>query len=149
MTKLDQLPEITDHVLSGLRADDSLKYKIYQKAAGGSLNEETKPSRRPLVALCAISAVMIAVFALVIPLTWQKSASFGQSDNTQNYDTMEISSIPAGTVLPDSPVSTTDENIFMPAEKQEADSEPDETDTETDPEKESEDFAEEANSSAP
>ena len=64
MSRLDQLPEITDHVLSGLRADDALKHRIYQEAAQDGTPRE-KASRRPLIALCTLSAAMIAVFVLL------------------------------------------------------------------------------------
>lgn len=97
MNRLDNLPEITDQVLSGLRADDSLKYKIYQKAAGES-SEKKASFRLPLAALCAISAVMIAAFVLLTSLTRQ-----GSSD-TQNYESANISSMPAGAVLTSSPM---------------------------------------------
>ncbi len=65
MSRIDRLPEITDHVLSGLRADESLKYRIYQKAADTASGKERKSFRLPLAALCSISAVMIAVFVLL------------------------------------------------------------------------------------
>ncbi len=149
MSKLDQLPEISDYVLSGLRADESLKYKIYQKAAGISQSEETKPSRRPLAALCAISAVMIAVFVLLIPLTQQKSAPLSKSDQSSDYETMEISSIPAGTVLPDSPVNIPDDGVACTDDDAEkSDSDTDDADIGTLPENES-DFISESVSAVP
>ena len=77
---------------------------IFQKAAGESCTEGRKTSRLPLAALCAISAVMVAVFALLIPVTQRKDIS-ADRQKASGYESLEISHIPAGTVLPESPVT--------------------------------------------
>jgi hypothetical protein len=62
--RLRCLPEITDHVLSGLKADESLKHQILLSAASG--REKRKTSYRTVIALCCLSAVLVllCVFAL-------------------------------------------------------------------------------------
>ena len=45
MSKLEQLPQITEQLLDGLRADDMLKHRIYQKAAR---NDERPSALRSL-----------------------------------------------------------------------------------------------------
>ena len=62
--RLKHLPEATDHVLAGLRADDALKHRILLSAA--SQPEKRKISFRTVVALCCLSAVLVllCVFAL-------------------------------------------------------------------------------------
>ena len=129
MSRLDQLPEITDHVLSGLRADNSLKHRIYQKAAGVSDAPEKKSARLPLAALCAISAVMVAVFALLIPLSRQKTIS-GNTDIA--YDSPDISSVSAGAVLTSSPVKESTENESMTEDSDIRNDENEEADSEQD-----------------
>lgn len=64
MNKLDQLPSMTSQILSGLKADESLKHRILLSAA----NTETKKtsyklSFSALVCLCCA----VIVFCLVIP----------------------------------------------------------------------------------
>ena len=99
MSRLDQLPEITDHVLSGLRADDSLKYRIYQKAAEQSGERARKSSRLPLAALCAISAVMIALFVILNPMISRNA------DGSRDVTAGQMHTILAGGELDESPVS--------------------------------------------
>ena len=129
MSRLDKLPEITDHVLSGLRADDSMKYRVFQKAAGTSDTKKKQSSHLPLAALGAISAVMIAVFVLLAPL-----ASQNKLDVSENYATVEINQIPAGTVLPESPVREEYQKGFPENEKTE-DSGQEDSEDETESEK--------------
>lgn len=62
MNKLEQLPEITDSLLSGLRADDVLKHRILQKAVETPSSAPRSSSRRPLFALLSLSLTMIALF---------------------------------------------------------------------------------------
>ena len=111
MSRLDQLPEISEQMLSGLRADDALKHRIYRKAAGIADTPEKKPSRIPLAALCAISAVMIAVFALLIPFSRQNGNSLpgDQLSSSGSYESADFSSMSAGTVLLESPVKEQEE----------------------------------------
>jgi pyruvate-formate lyase-activating enzyme len=64
MNKLDQLPSLTSQILSGLKADESLKHRILLSAA----NTETKKSSYKLsfsALVCLCCAVI--VFCLVIP----------------------------------------------------------------------------------
>lgn len=113
MARIEQLPEITDHVLSGLRADDSMKHSIYQKAAGMADTVEKRTSRFPLIALCAISAVMVAVFVLLGNV---KPLSGNSSDDQKG---VQIQTISAGVTLTESPVNE---------DNTEEDSDPDEND---------------------
>lgn len=132
MNRIDQLPEITEHVLSGLQADDSLKHKIHLKAAGISAGtEEKKTSRLPVAALCAISAALIAVFVLLFPLS-RNGVTGNQPTVSGGYESIGINSIPAGTVLPESPVSNNHEEESAPGECDELSPE------EEEPEKEAE-----------
>ena len=60
MNNLNQLPDITDQVLSSLKADENLKHRILVAAA----NEEVPSSsfagkKRSLIALIALTAVLI------------------------------------------------------------------------------------------
>ena len=116
MSRLDHLPEISEQMLSGLRADDALKHRIYRKAAGITDTPEKKSSRIPLAALCAISAAMIAVFALLIPFSRQNGNSLPgeQQAASGSYDPAEFNSMSAGTVLPESPVKEQDEKTPSP-----------------------------------
>ena len=82
MDRLKQLPEVTDHVLSGLKADDALKQRILLSAAEGQHNRTY--SFRTVVALCSISVLLIllCIFVTRIPVN--------------NVSTSEIQVIPAG-----------------------------------------------------
>ena len=64
MNRLDNLPEITDHVLYGLKADDHLKHRILLSAAAPK--SDRKYPFRTVVALCSLSVLLIllCVFAL-------------------------------------------------------------------------------------
>ena len=64
MNRLDRLPEVTDHVLSGLKADDRLKQQILLSAV--SRKSGKKYSFRTVVALCSLSVLLIllCVFAI-------------------------------------------------------------------------------------
>lgn len=62
MNQLDQMPEISEHVLSGLKADQSLKHRILLSA---SELPKQKIRLRTVVALCSLSVLLIllCVFA--------------------------------------------------------------------------------------
>ena len=68
MNRLNELPDITNHVLSGLKADDRLKTKIRLKAADLSLNDVsfsgTEKHFRLLPVLCAIALLMLLSLSL-------------------------------------------------------------------------------------
>lgn len=105
MNRLEQLPEITDSVLSGLRADDALKHRILQKAVDTPAPAETRSSRRPLVALLSLSAAMIAVFVLlgtVSPVSRDSSLSVAASQPESFSD--QIHTISAGERRSGSPI---------------------------------------------
>ena len=57
MNRLERLPEITDHILSGLVANDQLKHRILLSSA--TQNSGKKVSLRTVIALCSLSAVLI------------------------------------------------------------------------------------------
>ena len=109
MSRLEQLPEITEHVLSGLRAGDDLKHRIYQQAAGLSDAPKKKMSRLPLAALCAISAVMVAVFILLSRVT-PLNGSSAQTGQTMSATQMspQIETISAGGHLEEPPAGQTE-----------------------------------------
>lgn len=65
MSKIEQLPEITSRVLSGLKADETLKYRIIASAAEGTVRRSF--SRVSIGALCCLSAAMIALCILISP----------------------------------------------------------------------------------
>ena len=113
--KLEQLSEITDHVLSGLQADESLKHRIYQKAADISEMPEKKISRMPLIALCAISAVMIGVFVLLGRVT---PMSGNPNDEQQS---VRIQTISAGVTLTESPIEEEENKEAEPSGEDSAD----------------------------
>ena len=62
--RLRRLPEISDHVLSGLKADEALKHKILLSVASDC--KKRKTSLRTVIALCCLSAVLVllCVFTL-------------------------------------------------------------------------------------
>ena len=93
MTRIEQLPEATEQVLAGLQAGDELKSRIYRKA----LEPDSVPSRRsirvPMIALCSLSVVMIALVAVL-----------GQVRSLNDSDTADIRTITAGARRIESPV---------------------------------------------
>ncbi len=118
MSRLDQMPEITEHVLSGLRADDSMKFRIFQEAAGISGQPLSRKSHRPLVAaLCAVSALMIVLFVLINPLVNTKKESQSSAYSAQNSTTSQIQTIQAGSELDESPVISDHEKESSPEEE--------------------------------
>ena len=64
MNRIERLPEITDHVLSGLVADDQLKHRILLSSAAKI--PDRKVSLRTVIALCSLSAVLILLCVFVI-----------------------------------------------------------------------------------
>lgn len=102
MSKLDQLPQISAHVLNGLRADENLKSRIYQKAAQtDAASSRTAPRRRTLIALCSLSAVMIAVFVLLGALSPDRRMSDSPA-------AVQMQTVSAGEHLDESPVQSQD-----------------------------------------
>ena len=90
MDRLDRLPEVTDHVLSGLQADDDQKQRILLSAV-----EAHKPEQRntgTVVALLSLSVLLILL--CVFASGW----SGGQKN-------AELQNIPAGSHRNGSPVN--------------------------------------------
>ena len=94
MSRIEQLPEVTEQVLSGLQAGDELKNRIYRKA----LEPDSVPARRsvrvPMIALCSLSVVMIALVAVL-----------GQVRSLNDSDPADIRTITAGAHRIESPVT--------------------------------------------
>ena len=94
MSRIEQLPEVTEQVLSGLQAGDELKSRIYKKA----LEPESRPSRgfarAPMIALCSLSVVMIALVAVL-----------GQVHSLNDSDPADFRTIAAGEHRVASPVA--------------------------------------------
>ena len=68
MNRLQRLPEITDHVLSGLKADDRAKHKILLAAsdsrAPGGIRQKTVRFRT-VVTLCSLSVLLVLMCVLI------------------------------------------------------------------------------------
>lgn len=64
MNRLEQLPEVTEHVFSGLKADDSLKHRIIFSAA--SHEPAGRFSLRTVVALCSLSVLLVLLCVFVV-----------------------------------------------------------------------------------
>ena len=92
MERLDQLSEITDHVLSGLQADESLKHRILLSAAG-SARKTSQFRMKTIVALCSLSVLVIILCIFVTHIPFENSAP------------AEIRVIPAGSHRVVSPVN--------------------------------------------
>ena len=68
MNRLQRLPEITDHVLSGLKADDRAKHRILLAASGsqapGGMHQKTVRFRT-VVTLCSLSVLLVLMCVLI------------------------------------------------------------------------------------
>ena len=64
MKRLEELRDVTDTVLAGLTADESLKHKILQRAAEYS-DESSMRSFRPLPVLCSVITVLLVAVCLL------------------------------------------------------------------------------------
>ena len=93
MNHLDHMPEYTEHVLGGLRADEKLKFRIYQKASDISANPMNKRSRIAVPVLCGISVAMIGAFLLL-----------GSIKPVSSSGPVDIQTIPAGKIMDFSPI---------------------------------------------
>ena len=70
MDPLKSLPEITESVLYGLKADDEGKHRILLSASTGT---QTKTVRmRTVIALCSLSLILILVCGLLLNLSQGK-----------------------------------------------------------------------------
>jgi len=90
MDGLKKLPEVTDHVLSGLRADDQLKHNILMKAATSP--RKGRQQIRMVVSMCSICVLLI--FICLFAATFA-----GKNTNP------DLQSIPAGSHRNSSPVN--------------------------------------------
>lgn len=70
MRQLDRLPELTDQVLSGLQADDSLKHRILLAAAGSSKDKADRS--RTVLVLCCISAALLLLCIMIDSISVRK-----------------------------------------------------------------------------
>ena len=71
MDRLDHMPEITDNVLGGLKADDSLKRKILLSAAESHTGNRVR--RGTVFALCGLSLALILLCLFASGLTSPKT----------------------------------------------------------------------------
>ncbi len=93
MSRIEQLPEVTEQVLSGLQAGDELKNRIYRKALESDSVSSRRSVRVPMIALCSLSVVMIALVAVL-----------GQVRSLNDSDAADIRTITAGAHRIESPV---------------------------------------------
>jgi len=94
MDHLDQLPEITDHALSGLSADDSLKQRILLSAVSSAGNKRINV--RTALALCCISLFLLLTCFII------------KGTNQNIAGSPQIHNIPAGSHRIVSPVNMQD-----------------------------------------
>ena len=90
MDRLKQLPEITDHILSGLQADDRLKHSIL--LAASSAPQKGKTYLRTVVSMCSLCVLLILLCVFAITFTVKST----------NPD---LQNIPAGSRKSSSPVN--------------------------------------------
>ena len=57
MGKFERIPEVTEHVLAGLTADENLKHRIFLAASAPATKK--KYPLRTVVALCSLSVILI------------------------------------------------------------------------------------------
>ena len=90
MDRLKQLPEITDHILSELKADDRLKHGIF--LAASSAPQKKKQQLRTAVSMCSLCALLILLCLFAATFTGKT----GDSD---------LQNIPAGSRKNSSPIN--------------------------------------------
>ena len=137
MSRIEQLPEVTEQVLSGLQAGDELKNRIYRKALETDSGSSRSSARLPMIALCSLSVVMIALVAVL-----------GQVHSLNDSDAADIRTITAGEYREESPVApqaVSDETVSQYTAGSEL---PEETEDPAEEADESEDSEEEAAESA-
>ncbi len=108
MDRLNRLPEVTDQVLAGVKADESLKHRILLAAAAP--RPERKTRFRTALALCGLSVllVLLCVFASRLPLAGKPA---------------DLQVIPAGSHRDASPVhlQTVLEKVPLPSDAESGD----------------------------
>ena len=90
MDRMKQLPEITDHILSGLQADDRLKHHILLTAS--TAHQKDKQHFRTVVSMCSLCVLLILLCLFATTFT-------GKSANP------DLQNIPAGSRRNSSPVN--------------------------------------------
>ncbi len=105
MSRLEQLPEISDSVLHDLRADDALKYRILQKSLDQPSRAVTRSPRRSIIALVSLSAAMIAAFIFLgsVRSVSTDTALSVSASQTESFSE-SIHTITAGGRRSDSPI---------------------------------------------
>lgn len=110
MDQLNRLPEVTDELLSGLKADESLKHRILVSAAETPVKKRF--SARTVIALCSLSLLLVLLCVLVSKIpSWTGSSP-------------EIQNIPAGgtkVVSEGNMQEAIDQASGLPAEETDAD----------------------------
>ena len=91
MNRLNRLPELTDQILAGLKADDSQKHRILLSAAESS-GTGKKIKYRTVIALCSLSVLLILLCVFASGWTGDRKAS-------------DLQNIPAGSRRNESPVN--------------------------------------------
>ena len=97
MNRLEQLPEITSDLLSGLKADDVLKHRILTAAVAAD-HTPRRALLRPLSALLCLSALVIALCIVIPRLSSPQTLTQGPG----------LHEIAAGSRLSASPVNLSD-----------------------------------------
>ena len=90
MDQLNRVPEVTEHVLSGLKADQHLKHRILEAAVSSPRKTAFRP--KTVIALCSLSVLLILLCVFVSGLGSKSPAG-------------NIQVIPAGSHRNSSPVN--------------------------------------------
>ncbi len=90
MNQVERLPEITNDLLSGLKADDQLKHRILLSAAQSGTYKKSR--LKTVIALCSLSVLLIVTCVMIGSLQNRKNSS------------PEMKNIPAGNHRVVSPV---------------------------------------------
>ena len=91
MDRLNRLPELTDQILAGLKADESQKHRILVSAAESSGTGKIS-KYRTVIALCSLSVLLILFCVFV-------------SGWTGGQKKTDLQNIPAGSRRNESPVN--------------------------------------------
>ena len=65
MEQLNRIPEVTEHVLSGLKADQRLKHQILEAAVSSPGKKSFRPQPKTIIALCSLSVLLILLCVFV------------------------------------------------------------------------------------
>ena len=92
MDQLNRVPEVTEHVLSGLKADHRLKHQILEAAVSSPGKTSFRPRPKTIIALCSLSVLLVLLGVFVSALNHNSSSG-------------NIRVIPAGNRRNSSPVN--------------------------------------------